>query len=136
MRENAADAFCTVFTDGGLTWCDFRPHFDGFLVNAWCAMPPLANEVETRMEAMNTLTRIAHWLRVNAAYFEAGDMIQLIVGFPESVKPSSRQIFKCSVPGARLPELYGLDFDSVGGLFREMDGWSVGLNWPCGEFSN
>ena len=136
VQESAANDFHRAFPNGGLTWCDFRPHFDGFLVNAWCAIAPLADEVETRAEALDTLTQIALWLRANAASFETGDMIQLIVGFPESVKTSSRQIFKCSVPAARLVELRGVGFDSVGGLFREMEGWSDGLNWPGGEFSS
>lgn len=128
--KDAAETFRARFPEGGLERCDFRPHFDGYVVNAWCAMLPLHGEAQTREAALALLTEIAAWLRANAATFGVGDRLQLIVGFPESVKHAGRQIFKCWLPAAGLPALCGVDFVAVCGAFREMEFWSAGVEWP------
>jgi hypothetical protein len=127
--EDVAQEFRRRFPDGGLKRCDFRPHFDGFLINAWSAMLPRQNELATREAAFALLTDISAWLREFAGVFEVGDRLQLIVGFPESVKRTGRQIFKCWLPASRLHELHGVDFASVGGAFHELESWPVGVGW-------
>ena len=61
--EEATQAFCTRFPDGGLDWCDFRPHFDGYVVNAYSAMLPTQDESSTREAALVHLGEIASWLQ-------------------------------------------------------------------------
>jgi hypothetical protein len=128
--QDAAREFRTSFPDGGLERCDFRPHFDGFVVNAWSAMLPLQTEAATRESALRLLAEIAQWLQAHAGTFGAGDRLQLIVGFPDSVKRACRQIFKCWLPAAGLGDLRGVEFAAVGGGFREMEAWPVGVVWP------
>ena len=90
--------------------CNFRPHSDGYGVNAHSAILPLRDEAATRAAALALLAEIASWLQAHSGAFGAGDRIQLVVGFPESVKSGGRQIFKCYVPASRLAELRGVDF--------------------------
>jgi hypothetical protein len=113
--------------------CDFRPHFDGYAVNAYSSMLPAWNAAATREAALALLADIATWLQAHPEAFGAGDKLQLVVGFPESVKPDTRQIFKCWLPASRLAELRGMDFEAVGGGFRDMEVWPVGVAWPSAE---
>ena len=126
---SAVRQFRRRFPDGGLNRCDFRPQFDGFLVNAHSAMFPRGDASATRVAALKLLAEIAHWLKAHSDAFNVGDQLQLIVGFPESVKPSCRQIFKCWLPAAMLGQLNDLDFSGVGGGFREFEVWPLGVEW-------
>src|SRR5687768_13078989 len=101
-QERSTREFCKRFPCGGLSWCNFRPEFDGFWVNAWSAIDPQRDAAATRESALELLANIAQWLRDHKSDFEPGDVIQLIVGFDASVKSSCRQIFKCYVPAGRL----------------------------------
>jgi hypothetical protein len=80
--------------------------------------------------ALALLAEIAAWLRAHAGVFEVGDRLQLVVGFPESVKRAGRQIFKCWLPASGLDQLRGVDFAAVGGGFHELKSWPVGVVWP------
>jgi len=131
--DDAAHEFRKRFPDGGLKRCDFRPHFDGFAVNAWSAILPVCNEQATRNAALALLAEIAGWLRARSDVFGPGDRLQLIVGFPESVKQAGRQIFKCWVPASGLDLLRGVDFAAVGGAFHEFESWPLGVVWPTDE---
>lgn len=128
--ENTARAFLARFPEGGMKRCNFRPHSDGYGVNAHSAILPLRDEAATRAAALALLAEIASWLQAHSGAFGAGDRIQLVVGFPESVKSGGRQIFKCYVPASRLAELRGVDFVAAGGEFREMEPWPGGVAWP------
>jgi hypothetical protein len=128
--EDAASAFRARFPDGGLSRCDFRPHFDGYVVNAYSAMLPVRDVASTWEAALVLLAEISAWLQAHAGAFGAGDRIQLVVGFPESVKRDTRQIFKCWLPASRLAALRGVDFAAVGGGFHDMEVWPVGVAWP------
>jgi hypothetical protein len=114
---------------GGLSWCDFRPHFDGAGVNAWCALEPLQGPAQTRELALAVLAEIVEWLKANAGVLGPGDRLQLIVGFHNSDNRHVGQIFKCWLPANRLPELQGIDFAAVGGAFCELEGWSCRVDW-------
>jgi hypothetical protein len=131
--EEAAEAFRRRFPAGGLEWCDFRPHFEGLAVNAWCAMFPRSGEAATREAARSLLGEIATWLQANAEGFGAGDLVQLILGFPESVKRAARQIYKCWLLAAGLRDLQRIDFESVGGWSHEMELWPSGVEWLSSE---
>lgn len=131
--EDAAQAFRARFPDGGMKRCDFRPHFDGYMVNAHSMILPAQDEAATREAALALLADIASWLQAYSSTFEPGDRLQLIVGFPESVKDSNRQILKCWLPASRLSELRGVDFAAVGGGFCDMEVWPIGVAWKDAE---
>lgn len=131
--DDAVKLFRTRFPDGGLERCDFRPNFDGYGVNAYSAMLPGRDAAVTREAALALLADIAAWLQAYPDVFGAGDKLQLVVGFPESVKRHARQIFKCWLPASRLAELQGVDFVAVGGGFRDMEVWPSGVAWPDAE---
>jgi hypothetical protein len=115
-----APAFRVSFATGDFQWCDFRPHFNGFWINAGAWLLPANDVAMTRQAAIDLLEAIADWLCQNRQSFGADDVLQLIVGFPESVKPSCRQIFKCRIKASRLAFLRGVDFAAAGGSFCEM----------------
>ena len=128
--EETAQTFRARIPDGNLVRCDFRPDFDGHLVTAYSTILPAQDVAATREAARKLLTEIVDWLRAHLDAFEAGDRLQLEVGFPESVKTHSRQIFKCWLPASRLPDLQGVAFEAAGGGFREMEQWPEGVSWP------
>jgi hypothetical protein len=125
--------FITRFPDGNLERCDFRPHFDGDVVNASSAIMPRESEVATRTAALALLAEIAAWLKEHTGVFGTGGRINLVIGFSAKVKRNKRQIFKCRLPVCGLPALRGVDFSSVGGVFHEMQGWPEGLAWPSAD---
>lgn len=127
--DDAARAFREWFPDGGLTRLDFRPHFDGHAINAYVQVWPLRDERETRAAAAAVLAEMTGWLRAHAGVFGPGDRLQLVVGFPDTVKRDVRQIFKCWVPATGLATLDGVNFASVGGGYHEMEFWAVGVPW-------
>jgi hypothetical protein len=122
--------FRAGFPDGGLSRCDVRPHFAGFLVNACSTILPSQSEADTRVAALELLAEIIHWLRPRAGALGAGDTLQIVVGWHESVRTTGRQILKCWLPAAGLAKFRGLDFASAGGGFGELDGWANGIAWP------
>lgn len=128
--DAAARAFRARFPDGDLARWDFRPHFGGYVVNAYCAMLPMRDAAATREAALALLGDIVAWLQGHPDVFGAGDNLQLVVGFPESVKRHTRQIFKCWLPASGLAELRGVDFEAVGGAFRDMKVCAVAVAWP------
>jgi hypothetical protein len=109
------------------SWCDFRPHFDGHLINASVVILPLASAKETRDKAWNEFGRIWLWLRDWAACFDEGDGVQVVVGFPGGRKLSG-QMFRGSIKVKELSKLLE-DFNTetlvqcVGGFFELVD-WS------------
>src|SRR5262245_46131359 len=117
------------FPSGAFTSCDMRPHFDGFGHNAYVAIEPLESAQATRALAYTRLAEMIEFLRPLRRLFEAHDRIQFAVGFPESVKPTQRRIFRGWIPATRLAEVRPPDFAAVGGAFGENDVWAVGL-WP------
>lgn len=116
---------------GGLSGCDFRPHFDGFLHNAWAAILPEKDMEGTRRLAVRRYGQILRVLRRIRWCFALGDRIQVIVGFHESVKRSGRQILKGWIPAARLREIKKntdiFELEKLGGGLTEMSGWELGV---------
>ena len=112
---------------GNFSWCDFRPHFDGHLINASLTILPLVSANETRDKAWNEFRRIWLWLRDWAAYFDEGDSVQVVVGFPIESKPSG-QIFKGSLKVkdlSKLPKEFNMEtLIQCGGGFAELINWS------------
>jgi hypothetical protein len=110
------------------SWCDFRPSFNGDLINASLAILPLASAEETRDKAWGEFRRIWLWLQDWASYFDEGDAIQVVVWFPRDGKPAG-QIFKAHlkvIDLSKLPADFTMQsFAKCGGRFQELFNWSV-----------
>jgi hypothetical protein len=110
------------------SWCDFRPSFNGNLINASLAILPLTSAEETRDKAWNEFRRIFLWLQNWASYFDEEDVIQVVVGFPTDSRPSG-QIFKGQlkvIDFSKLPQNFTMQiFAECGGSFDELFNWSV-----------
>ena len=113
--------------NSNFSWCDFRPKFDGHLINASLAISPLDSAEQTYDEAWNAFQEIWIWLGDWANCFDEGDNIQVVVGFPKDSKPSG-QIFKGELKVGdllKLPKNLNLEtFAQCGGHFQELFNWS------------
>jgi hypothetical protein len=125
--ERIRNLFEARFPTGGFSSCDFYPHFNGFGHNAWVAIEPLESAEATCVLAYAKLEEMCEFLRSLRELFGGHDRIQFAVGFPESVKPVSRRIFKGWIPAIRLADVRPPDFAAVGGGFGENDVWSDGV---------
>jgi hypothetical protein len=101
------EEFMSVFgQDSGLSGCDFRPTFDGWLYNAHSVI----SKLPTRDEQIDVIWRrakeISEWIVERRSRYEEGDRFQIIIGWPLSIRTSSRQIVKT-----------GGGFDVVASLF-------------------
>ena len=74
--------------------CDFRPHWNGFLVNLSVTILPGVNEEETRRSIFRVLRDLVRFVFGHQVKFGAEDKVQLIVGWDESVRTTGRQIVK------------------------------------------
>jgi hypothetical protein len=99
--------------------CDFRPSFDGDLVNLATCIAPKATVKETEDALAGCARQIASWVLTHRKLFAFGDRFQITVGWPESVAKFNRQVVKT-----------GGDFEALAGIVegtREvffMPGWS------------
>jgi hypothetical protein len=98
-REESNTALSAEFLamfgpESGLEPVDFRPHFEGSLWNAHRLSERSATR-EAHVALVWTFVReMAAWIMARRERFESGDRFQLIVGWPESVRITSRQIVK------------------------------------------
>ncbi len=99
--------------------CDFRPTFDGDLVNLATCLAPKATVKETEDVLAACARQVASWVMAHRNQFGSGDRFQIIVGWPETVAKFNRQAVKT-----------GGVFDAIAGIAdgtREvffMPGWS------------
>lgn len=121
--------FAQRFPTGGFSSCDFRPHFDGYGHNAHVEIMPEESVEATRALAYTRLAEMVEFLRPLHLLFGPNDRVQFGVGFPASIKPTGRRIFKGWIPTARLGDVQSPNFAAVGGAIGENDSWFVGL-WP------
>lgn len=90
---------------GGVAGEDFRPGWDGFLVNCYLTILPAASEQETRARVYQTLASLLRFVADHQALFYSGDQAQLIVGWDERVRTTGRQILKKCILVADAPRL-------------------------------
>lgn len=100
--------------------CDFRPHFDGDLINLFTGIVPKLTRPETELQFKEVALEIAVWVLEHRKRFSPGDRFQIIVGWPLDVRSSGRQVVKT-----------GGTFDEVKRLVEEpslialRDGWDT-----------
>jgi hypothetical protein len=81
-------------SDSGLEGSDFRPHFDGFFFNAYRVSARSASRDAHMTLVWAYVREMAEWILARRERFQPGDRFQLIVGWPETVRTTSRQIVK------------------------------------------
>ncbi|MBX9627164.1 MAG: hypothetical protein K2X82_25400 [Gemmataceae bacterium] len=123
------ELFGRRFPGGEFSSCDMRPHFDGYLHNAWAEVLPVGSVEATRTLAYARLAEMVEFFRSHHTHFGPHDWLQFGVGFPIAVKPTGRRILKGWVPASRLGEVQSPDFAAVGGAIGGNDLWFQGL-WP------
>lgn len=116
----------------GLSGCDFRPHFDGSLFNAHRLITP-AETRDAHLVLVWTYAReMAAWIIQRRNRFEPGDRFQLIVGWPESVRTSARQIVKF---GGGFEDLYRIAAAATSPAYEAVSGQRVfRTNWDLGIY--
>ena len=107
------------FVHGDLRQCDFRPHFDGRLINAHVAIRPQATFEETRDLAYRRWVQMVNWVRLLRWLFGHGDRVQMVVGFRDPM----RQLLKGWVSVDRLRDSDPLNLSASNGALREMVAW-------------
>lgn len=78
----------------GQSVCDFRPTFNGNLVNLWTCILPTPTIQETKGIFVNHTREIAKWVLSHREQFSPEDRFQIIVGWPVLVRESGRQVIK------------------------------------------
>src|SRR4030095_3096477 len=84
---------------------DFRPLWDGNLVNVFTTIRPLADAGETQTFAMECARHLAAWILTERSRFGAGDRFQIIIGWPKDVRATGRQIIKAGGNFSQLREI-------------------------------
>jgi hypothetical protein len=121
----------TFGPDSGLEGCDFQPNFDGCLWNAFRITLPSETREAHMALVWGYVREIATWILARRHQFQPGDGFQLVIGWPESVRASARQIVKL---GGRFDELVRIaeadsfvDYESISKqpVFRRY--WDKGI---------
>jgi len=83
-----------VWDSVGIHGCDFRPQFDGDLMNLFTTSYPLDSKTETATLFKDIAFTIATWILKQKDRFSSGDRFQIIVGWPLDVRTTGRQVIK------------------------------------------
>lgn len=102
---------------------DFRPHWDGNLVNVFTTIRPKGDAAVTQEFAIQCARQLAGWILSQCTRFGAGDRFQIIIAWPKDVRPTGRQIIKT---GGTFEELKGI---ASGATAVQMHG-----NWTANVF--
>ena len=78
----------------GIKRMDFRPHFDGDLVNVFSTVQPQFTEQMTEDLMKKCAKELSLWVLENRDQFGEGDRFQIIIGWPKSIREYSRQVIK------------------------------------------
>lgn len=106
----------------GISRCDFRPHWNGDLVNLFSIVDRQEDEPATERFMKDCVRAIAAWVREHKERFGGEDRFQIIIGWPTNVRTTERQAIKT---GGTYHDL-----DRLADGTEEIDmrrGWSVGV---------
>jgi len=92
-----------------LEGCDFRPHFDGYLINVAKTVHPLATREKTKELLWEAIREITTWVVQNRSRFSPEDRFQLFCGWAEGVRPCGRQLLKWGGVRDDLDEILSLN---------------------------
>ncbi|NOY00978.1 MAG: hypothetical protein GXP30_14815 [Verrucomicrobia bacterium] len=106
----------------GITRTDFRPHWDGDLVNVWSVIKPRESESETVAFVEDCVKGLAGWIFENKKKFGEEDRFQIILGWSEVLRENDRQLVKI---GGFYDEIDKIAKGDTPVTFRS--GWSTGI---------
>jgi hypothetical protein len=112
----------------GIRRTDFRPHFDGDLVNLFSVITPLSSQKETETFLLDATREIANWVNAHKEQFGNSDKFQIILGWPETIRSSGRQIIKTGGSYS--------DLDLISKRQKDIpffSGWSTGIHFQNTE---
>ena len=109
----------------GISRCDFRPQWDGDLVNLFSTVDMQEDESTTEQFMKDCVRAIAAWVGEHKDQFRAEDRFQIIIGWPTMVRTTGRQTIKT---GGTYHELKCLA-DSITEI-QMRRGWSDGVFTP------
>ncbi len=78
----------------GISRTDFRPHWDGDLVNVFTSVGPQEDEESTAELMKDCAVEMAKWVLGNRDRFGRNDKFQIIIAWPISVRESGRHTIK------------------------------------------
>ena len=133
--NSIADDFHAEFGIGSvLNGSDFRPHFDGWLYNVARLISPSPSREEHTTKVWAFTREMAAWLLARQARFQPMDRFQLIVGWPEQIRRTSRQIIKLGGSFDELARIAAADesatYEAYLGYPILRRGWDVGIYDP------
>ncbi len=105
-----------------ITRTNFRPHWNGDLVNLATLIHPRGTLSVTTSLVEQCTVLMAGWVLVNRDRFGPEDRFQIVVGLPRSIREVSRQIVKTGGTYQELSEILA--------RHREIPlnkGWHVGI---------
>jgi hypothetical protein len=114
-NEPAWDSF-------GINRVDFRPHWNGDLVNLFSSVEPQNSESATERLMIECARSIADWVITHRDKFGTEDRFQVIVGWPKHIREAGRQTIKT---GGTFEDLQKLAEDDTPIEMRR--GWSNGV---------
>lgn len=78
----------------GINRCDFRPQWDGDLVNLFSVVDIQKDESTTEQFMKDCARAIARWVGEHKNQFGPNDRFQIIIGWPENIRTTGRQTIK------------------------------------------
>lgn len=106
----------------GINRCDFRPQWDGDLVNLFSVVDIQEDESTTEKFMKDCARAIARWVGDHKNQFGTNDRFQIIIGWPKSIRTTGRQTIKT---GGTYDDLI---FIASGGAEIDMrPGWSLNV---------
>lgn len=119
--------------DALLEATDFRPHFDGFMINVCLPVRPGGTREETRASFWDALQGLALWLSENRKKFTEGDRFQIFTGWAEGVRDSGCQLIRWGGTMDETQDLLGYEdldsFLSETGEAERFHGWDIGVEF-------
>jgi hypothetical protein len=106
----------------GIEATDFRPHFEGDLVNLFSCIYPGETYLATTSIMLGRIIEMAEWVLDHRSEYASGDQFQLILGWHESVRDAGRQIVKLRANLSSFPGIV----DGSEEVFPRF-GWAEGL---------
>ncbi|MCU0796448.1 MAG: hypothetical protein MUF31_10985 [Akkermansiaceae bacterium] len=78
----------------GISRCDFRPQWDGDLVNLFTVVDIQQDESTTEQFMKDCARAMARWVGEHKEQFGADDRFQIMIGWPKSIRTTRRQTIK------------------------------------------
>lgn len=112
-------------------FCDFRPTFEGYLVNLAVEIGRSETRDATLTDAWRQFRRMLNWTLRHKQQFAVGDKIQIIVGWTLDVRKTGREILKGGIDISALDhvpkDMTFKEFTEMGGSGCELPGWDLGV---------